>query len=447
VYDRMKNVFHIATAVSPLLVLSGSRFHNVTLRRDRLIAVCCQITFHTPSNISKANLVYGNERPPLLAAAERELWRALFRINTGSNAMKELSAFLIRFQDLQVDYAEENAQLDWFSPTRQYIYELFRRVQTDTILGMVSPIAAVTANAERLSLQDSQVGDKVADEVISASQPGTAAVTPRQLKTTKDISTPATSHSIPDDSAACSISPPPSPTQSSESSGSDKDEDQPNEDQPTASSSKLSPPYIDCGSPSEPAGPSATQQAPPSTHTSPSSPSSTPSGPWHRRVSKSEALQKASQSVDGRTGSAPSSRSSSSERSSSSSSSRTYSPRKTRSASKAQEAAERAEGESDDGESSPLSELDEGEGEGEGEGNKGSDGETAIGGDSRAVRKGKNSVDMKGKGSVKVKRKTKAVAKVPKMAIVSKTEPELAAVVQTLTGVVSQNENTLYIYI
>jgi hypothetical protein len=61
-------------------------------------------------------VAFGNQRPPLLAAAERELWKALVRINLGSDALTELSTFLASFSSLEEQYAGEDPQLDWFSP-------------------------------------------------------------------------------------------------------------------------------------------------------------------------------------------------------------------------------------------------------------------------------------------------------------------------------------------
>jgi hypothetical protein len=66
--------------------------------------------------------VFGNERPPLLAAAEREFWKALVRINIGSNALEELAVFLGQFENLELEYAGKNAELDWFSPDSEWSF-------------------------------------------------------------------------------------------------------------------------------------------------------------------------------------------------------------------------------------------------------------------------------------------------------------------------------------
>jgi hypothetical protein len=39
VYDRMKNMFHIATAVTPLVAISSNRWANMTVSRDQFISV------------------------------------------------------------------------------------------------------------------------------------------------------------------------------------------------------------------------------------------------------------------------------------------------------------------------------------------------------------------------------------------------------------------------
>jgi hypothetical protein len=61
-------------------------------------------------------VAFGNQRPPLLAAAERELWKALVQINLGSEALKELSSFLTTFANLEEQYAGQDPGLDWYSP-------------------------------------------------------------------------------------------------------------------------------------------------------------------------------------------------------------------------------------------------------------------------------------------------------------------------------------------
>jgi hypothetical protein len=68
--------------------------------------------------------------------------------------MQELSACLEKFQDLQVEYAKEDPQLDWFSPDHKQLPCHSEKQLMDIILGMVSPVTSVTASAEMLSLQD-----------------------------------------------------------------------------------------------------------------------------------------------------------------------------------------------------------------------------------------------------------------------------------------------------
>jgi hypothetical protein len=40
VYDRMKNIFHIAASVTPLVALLPNRFQNFSAKRYHFIAVC-----------------------------------------------------------------------------------------------------------------------------------------------------------------------------------------------------------------------------------------------------------------------------------------------------------------------------------------------------------------------------------------------------------------------
>jgi hypothetical protein len=40
VYDRMKNLFHVATSVTLLVAILPSRYANMTVSRDQLVSVC-----------------------------------------------------------------------------------------------------------------------------------------------------------------------------------------------------------------------------------------------------------------------------------------------------------------------------------------------------------------------------------------------------------------------
>jgi hypothetical protein len=121
-YERMKNLFHLATSISPLLALSTRRFQTLSLKREHLIAVSYSSTSFFASIYwqHQAYLVFGNNRSSLLAATERELWKLLLRINAGSKAMAELSKFLQTFDGLEAQFAEEDPELDWFSSNRVY---------------------------------------------------------------------------------------------------------------------------------------------------------------------------------------------------------------------------------------------------------------------------------------------------------------------------------------
>jgi hypothetical protein len=57
----------------------------------------------------------------LLAAAEKELWKCLLRINLGSSAMSELVTFLQRYEALELQHAGEDLELDWFAPDRKHL--------------------------------------------------------------------------------------------------------------------------------------------------------------------------------------------------------------------------------------------------------------------------------------------------------------------------------------
>jgi hypothetical protein len=81
----------------------------------------------------QAAIVYGNQRPPLLAATERELWKCLLRINLGSSAMTQLMLFLQRFQVLEVEYAGKDLELDWFSPARKFFICLLLSIATNLL--------------------------------------------------------------------------------------------------------------------------------------------------------------------------------------------------------------------------------------------------------------------------------------------------------------------------
>jgi hypothetical protein len=65
-------------------------------------------------------LVFGNRRPALLAATERELWRLLLRIASGSEALQELVGFLEKFEVLENEHAQQDSELDWFSAESAY---------------------------------------------------------------------------------------------------------------------------------------------------------------------------------------------------------------------------------------------------------------------------------------------------------------------------------------
>jgi hypothetical protein len=82
-YERMKNLFHLATLISPLLALSSWRFQTLSLKREHLIVVSYSSTsfFASIYRQHQAYLVFGNNRSSLLAATERELWKLLLRIN------------------------------------------------------------------------------------------------------------------------------------------------------------------------------------------------------------------------------------------------------------------------------------------------------------------------------------------------------------------------------
>lgn len=68
-----------------------------------------------------------------MAAAEKALWKALVRINLGSDALQELSSFLAIFANLEEEYAGQDPRIDWFSPEG----EEFSSIVTSGIHGLL----------------------------------------------------------------------------------------------------------------------------------------------------------------------------------------------------------------------------------------------------------------------------------------------------------------------
>jgi hypothetical protein len=64
----------------------------------------------------------GNQRPDLLAATERELWKTLLEINLGSTALTELGKFLDKFDELKQQYDGRDHALDWFSHSSKFFF-------------------------------------------------------------------------------------------------------------------------------------------------------------------------------------------------------------------------------------------------------------------------------------------------------------------------------------
>jgi hypothetical protein len=135
VYDRMKNMFHIATAVTPLVAISHKKWTTMTISRDQLASVrFFNASFAIYSHVCRqVSVACGNQRPALLAAAEREIWKCLLRINLGSHAIDELSSFLRRYEELELDHSGQDLELDWFAPSRKFLICLLLSIATNNL--------------------------------------------------------------------------------------------------------------------------------------------------------------------------------------------------------------------------------------------------------------------------------------------------------------------------
>jgi hypothetical protein len=63
----------------------------------------------------KSTFAFGNNRPALLAATERELWKALVGINRGETALTQLGIFLERFEVLKTEHSGIDPEVHWYN--------------------------------------------------------------------------------------------------------------------------------------------------------------------------------------------------------------------------------------------------------------------------------------------------------------------------------------------
>jgi hypothetical protein len=122
-YERMRNLYHISIAISPLFALQPRRFHHENHGRHLLLAVSrlsvllsitdSEVHFQTAFSL-------GNERPAFLRSTERAIWTALVNILGGSSAMVELEKFLSHYEDLEHEYDGTDCQANWFAQESKF---------------------------------------------------------------------------------------------------------------------------------------------------------------------------------------------------------------------------------------------------------------------------------------------------------------------------------------